>query len=420
VKSFLWLTVAYLLIEIALGFILQHWPSYPVWTVGWTLLFALYFVLLRLLKNDEGENLLPWMLAAAILIRIPLLAWQPLLSDDIYRYVWDGLVFTNGINPFEYAPSDPALAHLATDWHHLINYPEIPTIYPPLTQAIWALTASISPTVLAFKILSVIGDLACVLMLAAILQAKGLSRSLAAIYALCPLSVIESSYSGHLEPIPIFFLLLAVYLFERGREKIGIIAIAGSILAKFFPIALLPILYRHITVKKQLLVVPVVFVGAYVLFASAGKTLFHAFGTYGGTWYFNASVFVVLERLLGDPLFARIAAGLLFLCVVALCTWRKVAFDLSAFIIAGTWLILTTTFHPWYALWVLPWMAIYRSRAFMWLIFALGFSYYALFQSLAGGVWVESPTVRLVTSLTFFALLVVDLIAARPYLRRNQ
>ena len=67
-------------------------------------------------------------------------AWgEPMLSDDVYRYVWDGRVQLEGVHPYRYAPVDPALGTLR-DAHVFprINHPEVPTIYPPLAQSLFA------------------------------------------------------------------------------------------------------------------------------------------------------------------------------------------------------------------------------------------------------------------------------------------
>jgi hypothetical protein len=48
----------------------------------------------------------------AVLFRVGLLFSAPYLSDDIYRYVWDGKVQAAGVNPYRYIPADPALSHL--------------------------------------------------------------------------------------------------------------------------------------------------------------------------------------------------------------------------------------------------------------------------------------------------------------------
>ena len=72
---------------------------------------------------------IPMIWCFAILFRLTLLFSEPGLSDDIYRYVWDGRVFANGINPFLYPPTSDALAFLRDDaLYPRINHPDLPTL----------------------------------------------------------------------------------------------------------------------------------------------------------------------------------------------------------------------------------------------------------------------------------------------------
>ena len=102
----------------------------------WSLLlaaFAAYGVaVIGVLRGWCGS--LRLVLAIGLLFRVSLLWSDPGLSDDHYRYVWDGRVQLAGINPFLYAPDDEALRHLRDDGYEGINHKEIPTVYPPLTQ----------------------------------------------------------------------------------------------------------------------------------------------------------------------------------------------------------------------------------------------------------------------------------------------
>ncbi len=100
---------------------------------------ALFIPYAWALRRAHRSELDPRRLALAIVLaalaaRVPLTLAAPLLSDDLYRYVWDGRVAHAGLNPFLHPPSSDALAHVrdASVWP-LINHPEIPTIYPPVS-----------------------------------------------------------------------------------------------------------------------------------------------------------------------------------------------------------------------------------------------------------------------------------------------
>jgi hypothetical protein len=122
-----------------------------------------------------GRWLLGGVVLGGLVFRATLVGVTPTLSDDIYRYLWDGRVQQAGINPYRYAPQDDALAHLRTEEWRRINHPDIPTIYPPLMQLAFRFGAALSPTVLAQKLLFLACDLAVMLALLAWLPRVGIN-----------------------------------------------------------------------------------------------------------------------------------------------------------------------------------------------------------------------------------------------------
>ena len=80
------------------------------------------------------KNFFYFLIAAAVILRITVLFNQPAGSDDYYRYLWDGKLIANGINPYQYAPSDKELLNLHSEiLPMLVNFPNVKTIYPPLS-----------------------------------------------------------------------------------------------------------------------------------------------------------------------------------------------------------------------------------------------------------------------------------------------
>ena len=97
-------------------------------------------------------------LGAALVFRLTLW-WSPAtLSDDIFRYVWDGRVQLADINPYLYAPSAPEVEHLRDALYHSINHAAIPTIYPPLAQLFFRAICVLSATPAAFKLALLLCD----------------------------------------------------------------------------------------------------------------------------------------------------------------------------------------------------------------------------------------------------------------------
>ena len=65
----------------------------------WTLLFGCYYFILQ--KERDNSNLL---IQVSIIFRLIFLFSIPNLSQDFYRFIWDGRMLLNGFNPYESLP----------------------------------------------------------------------------------------------------------------------------------------------------------------------------------------------------------------------------------------------------------------------------------------------------------------------------
>ena len=266
---------------------------------------------------------------AALASRLPLTLATPLLSDDLYRYVWDGRVAHAGINPFLHAPASDALASVRDDaiWP-LINHPEVPTIYPPAAQALFHLNAILGGGLTLLRILLV----ACE---AALLGATGwllahsknperpswapraLVTALAA-YALNPLVIVETAWSGHVDALAFGTLAAALAIWTTRTSPRSALAAAATLgvsaSAKFLGLLVLPLLFfaptppglsraqGHARRVIVALVTPLVLAGSYGPYADAGKDLFAGFGTFAARWRSNDGGFRVLEATVYNAL----------------------------------------------------------------------------------------------------------------------
>ena len=123
--------------------------------------FLVYLLRLSGSGGEGGGKRLMVIFGFAALFRLTLVPHEPVASDDIYRYVWDGRVAAHGINPFAYAPEDPRLAHLGTeDLPARVSFPEMRTIYPPLAQALFLVSHVLfGASVPGLKLLLVLADI---------------------------------------------------------------------------------------------------------------------------------------------------------------------------------------------------------------------------------------------------------------------
>jgi len=224
----------------------------------------------------------------AVLFRLALWWSQPIQELDLYRYLWDGRVLAAGINPYRYSPAqveaarenasaNEELQHLNQLLHRspevshifsLIDHRSVPTIYPPLSEAVFAATALITPErapvrvqVGVFKGVLLLFDLATVALVMGLLRNLGQSPARALAYAWCPLVLKEFANTGHLDAIAVcltaavFWLLTLprrenifaatanrLPLRPESRDWLATVLWACAVLAKLYPLVLAPVL----------------------------------------------------------------------------------------------------------------------------------------------------------------------------------
>ena len=177
---------------------------------------------------------LPLILALALLPRLVLLTSTPALSDDLYRYIWDGKVIAAGIDPYRYAPDAPELAHLRDRLWEPVNQKAQHTPYPPAAQAVFALTYRIAPdSIKAQQVVATLADLLVVGALLLLLARLGLPRERVLLYAWSPLPMLHFAHSAHNDALMIAPLVLALALVV-GPQGTGRAARIGSGLALAF------------------------------------------------------------------------------------------------------------------------------------------------------------------------------------------
>jgi hypothetical protein len=172
-------------------------------------LFGAAFVLyglatwLILKTTSAGRSTLLTIFLFAILFNVALLPSTPSLSDDMYRYIWDGRVQSVGINPYRYPSSAEALAGLRDPaiWGHM-NRINAVTIYPPGAQITFAvLWRIVGDSIIGFKLFMVLCVLACGWLLAHLLRAFGERPERVLIFLWSPLVIFEIAESGHVDAL---------------------------------------------------------------------------------------------------------------------------------------------------------------------------------------------------------------------------
>jgi alpha-1,6-mannosyltransferase len=361
--------------------------------------FLMYFIPLFLLAmaaawwtfqgDADDPASLGLILGFAILFRLLLLPAPPVLSSDIFRYVWDARIQASGINPYLSRPADFAnIEEARRDPLYLQqNRPNARTIYPPLAQAAFrGVRAVAGESVTAMKGLMLAGDLVTLALLAQLLTSLGLPRNRVIVYAWHPLTVFEVAGSGHLDTLAVPFILLAILAWRRDRNVAAGAALGGAALMKIFPVLLLPAFFSRRRWPMLVGCGATVLLGYLPFLPEAGsRVLGHLpqFLADPGE-VFNPSIMGLAVLLLSGvspaPVYwaSWIGRGALLAVLAWLLRGQPdTPQDLLAriWIVAGAFTLLTLTLHPWYLLWLLPLLAIQAWPAWIYLSGAVAVSY---------------------------------------------
>ncbi|MGK2857152.1 MAG: hypothetical protein ACSLFQ_08090 [Thermoanaerobaculia bacterium] len=351
----------------------------------------------------------------AVLLRLAVFPSEPSLSQDVQRYRWDGLVATSGFSPYAHAPDSATLVPLRTSWHTLINHPEIRTIYPPAAQALFALWAVAGSSLIVWRLVLLIFDLAILRMLG--------PRS-ALLWATCPLVVVEGFWSAHLEIVPAALLLAATLAVLRREETGGAIAAALAVGMKLVPIAAVPALVTLASRRVRFLALLTLTLILPALPYLVNGPFMPGLGDYARRWEFNAplyqslrwlveaagldaglkSLWSAVKDLLGAEALApfvfeqlhperiaRAVCGLVFLAGLAAAMRMRARGSRVAWSVAAL-LLCSPALHPWYWLTLLPLALESRSRLLVTLAVASPASYLLYSPVASAGVLVFVAT----------------------------
>ena len=202
-----------------------------------------------------------WLIVAvAVLLRLSLLVLDPLLSTDVYRYVWDGKVQAAGINPYRYFPADEVLASLrdTTIYPNINRADYAVTIYPPVAQMFFFLVTRFGENVTTMKVALLACEGVTVTIIVLLLLQLGRPVTRVVAYAWHPLPMWEIANSGHIDALMVALIMLGLWLALTGRPLRGAGSIALAALAKPFALLALPATWRPWDWKAPLIVAAIV------------------------------------------------------------------------------------------------------------------------------------------------------------------
>ena len=218
-------------------------------------------------------------LGFALAMRLALVGIEPLLSTDLYRYIWDGRVQAAGINPYLYVPADPALAALrdAAIYPHINRADYAVTAYPPVAEMFFFLVSRIAETTTTIRLAMVACEIAIVAIVIDLLRRLALPATAVVAYAWHPLVVWEIANNGHVEALMVALMMFGVWLLVRARRVAGAIAVTLAALAKPYAVLILPVFWRPWDWRVPLAVAATILV-CYLPYLGAGTGVFGFLG----------------------------------------------------------------------------------------------------------------------------------------------
>jgi hypothetical protein len=361
-------------------------------------------------KSDEDKLAIPlFVIFFGLIFRLTLFPASLTTSHDVYRYLWEGKILSQGYNPFTTAPQDSQLVEYRDQVYKDVTYKNMVTIYPPVAQATFLSAYHlVGENSEGLKIIYIFFDLMIMFLLLKFFYLKQVDLNNIILYAWMPLILLEYFVNVHIDLIGIFFMLLFLYLMEKDRIYFASVPFALAFLSKMYPIVLFPLILKKAGLKKSFYFL-LIFLGitacCYAPFIYKDISVFSSLVTYLKKWEFNSSIYYILKHNYLSPENSRfVCAGLLIISIGLISYFYK-DFTKAAYGVFIALIIFGTTLFPWYLGWIASINPMFNFYSVTSLLFTINFSNF----SPLGNIWKEYLFAQMIEYIPFFTLLFIDL-----------
>ena len=344
---------------------------------------ALFFLSFKLIQLQKFNWKL--LLGFGIVCRLVFLFAIPNLSQDFYRFIWDGRMIAEGINPYLSTPQEwvqsgnfevIAQARQLVEGMQSLNASHY-TNYPPVSQWVYALAGILFPksilgSVIVMRVILIFADVVTFIFLRKLLQQLKLPKYQAFWYFLNPLVIIELTGNLHFEGLMVMCLLISIYLLLKKKWIWAAVLFGLSISVKLLPLVLLPLFFHYFRKQEKLNIYKLIafyvitFLTVLITFLPfLSLELIQNFGDSVALWFnkfeFNASIYYVIRwigfqtvgwNIIG--VVGKILPIVIFITVLGLSFFRNNNSEKTLFVsmlfALSIYFLLSTTVHPWYVI----------------------------------------------------------------------
>ncbi len=369
----------------------------------YSILFGCYYLILK--HPNTKERHLSYL---AIGLRLIFLVAIPNLSQDFYRFIWDGRLLLAGLNPYLFTPNGlvysqpdlfPQMKLLfegmgALSAGHFSNYPPIHQL--PFIIAAMLCKYSILGSVIVLRLILIGADLGILFFGKKLLKKLQLPTKKIYWFLLNPLVIIELTGNLHFEGLMLFFFVMALYFIHSKKWHLAALTMALSIAVKLVPILSLPLFLNKLGWKKSIRFYVTIGGGFLLLFLPfLSGDFIKNYSTTIGLWFskfeFNASIYYALQWVIEKTSDVELihSMGIIVVSFLGLQIGYQLIQNKSKtteLILMILWVLsgyyfISTTVHPWYIINLLL-LSIFTNYKFVriW-SYTLIFSYFAYNQS---------------------------------------
>ena len=342
--------------------------------------------------NERTAIPLVWIWGAAIVFRLVLFTTSPTLSDDVFRYIWEGNLLSSGVSPYQAPINAAELDAYDIPIRELVNNPTFASPYLPVTHGVFALTAGLLPQVaLSFQVVLTMLELAAAWGIMALLRVVNLPQKRILLWLWNPLVIVEIAHAAHLDAIMVAFTVAALvatfhprFDTAEGRGLASPILLGLATLTRPIPVLLTPVLFWRWTWTQRFAygatliigVAPFVAWSGFGFSEGPGRGVFGSGQEYTESFRFNSAIYQSFEQWVGSQglddrglneprlLTMLVIFGTIILAMawVWFEAWRRTndarlradsgAIQLLRLCAAPLviYTLLTPVFHPWYLL----------------------------------------------------------------------